>query len=451
MSSRLPPGPRFAPLQITRFTRDASRFFQECSATYGDPFTMTLPVGKVVVTGSPEVTKEIFTADPNVFEPAAKVPMEPLVGANSLLLLGGERHKRERRLVMPAFHGERMRAYGALIQECALRQMASVAPGAQVVAQQITTAISLEVIIRAVFGVEGVERVERFRHVLEAYLETYTPILAMMPVMRRNFGGMGPWARFQKHAQELDVLLTEEIANRRKSGAGREDVLSMLLAARDEDGQPMTEIEVKDELRTMLVAGHETTSVSMTWGLYYLHRAPEALKRLQEELAAFPTAPEPEALMKLPYLSAVCDEALRLNPVFYLVSRKLRQPFTLSGYELPPGTGLMVAIVLAHSRPETFPDPQRFRPERFLERKFTPFEYLPFGGGARRCIGAAFALYEMKVTLGTLLWAHRFELANDTDVRPVRRNVTAVPHTEIPLRYVGKSGAVEKDPLRHTA
>ncbi|QAT84746.1 MULTISPECIES: cytochrome P450 [Myxococcaceae] len=437
MSSRLPPGPRFPPLQMVRFTKDATRFFEDCAKRCGDPFTMTLPLGTVVVTGSPQVTQQIFAADPNIFEPMAKVPMEPLIGENSLLLIGGDRHKRERRLIMPAFHGERMRTYGALMQEAALRQLEGKKPGATLTAQQITQAISMEVIIRAVFGVEGAARVERFRHVLEAYLENYTPSLAMMPVLRRQFGGMGPWARFQRHAVELDVMLTEEIAARRASGEKREDVLSMLLAAKDENGEPMTDVEVKDELRTMLVAGHETTAVSMTWGMYFLHRAPEALAKLRQELAAFPTAPDAETLSKLPYLSAVCDESLRLNPVFYLVSRKLREPFTLAGYELPAGTGLMVAITLTHSRPETFPEPERFQPERFLGRRYSPFEYVPFGGGARRCIGAAFALYEMKVTLGTLLWAHRFELVNDTEVRPIRRNVTAVPHEDIPLRYTG--------------
>jgi cytochrome P450 len=199
----------------------------------------------------------------------------------------------------------------------------------------------------------------------------------------------------------------------------------------------MTDTEVKDELRTLLVAGHETTATGLAWALYHLHRAPEALRRLEEELAPLGPEPEPEALARLPWLAAVCDEALRLHPVVHLVARRLRGPFTLRGYALPPGMGVMVSIVSIHADPAVYPEPERFRPERFLERRFSPFEYLPFGGGARRCIGAAFALYEMKVVLGTLLAAHCFALASERPVRPVRRNVTMAPDRDVALLYVG--------------
>jgi cytochrome P450 len=202
----------------------------------------------------------------------------------------------------------------------------------------------------------------------------------------------------------------------------------------------MTDTEVKDELRTMLIAGHETTAIGMTWALHHLHRDPEARRRLEEELAPLGPKPEPEALTRLPWLSAVCDESLRLHPVIHLVTRKLRRPFTLRGYELPAGMGLMVAIIRIHAHPTVYPEPERFRPERFLERKYSPFEYLPFGGGNRRCLGAAFALYEMKVVLGSLLAAHRFESTQDTPIRPVRRHVTMSPDRDVVLRYSGPVG-----------
>ncbi len=436
--SRQPPGSlAFSPLRTFRFIRDPDGFFRQGLARHGDPFRARLPTGNVVITTSPEGAREVFTADPDTFEPLSHLLLEPVVGPSSMLLLAGERHKRERRLLMPPFHGERMRAYGVLMRECTLRQVEGRAPGSLLVAQQLTQAISLEIIIRAVFGVQEPQRVRLYQEVLVDYLASYTPPIALVRGLRRSFGGRGPWARFQANAARLDALLNEELALRRASGEQRADILSLLLAARDEAGQPMTDSEVKDELRTMLSAGHETTATGMAWALYYLHSTPEALRRLEEELASLGPRPEPEALAHLPWLSAVCDEALRIHPVLHLVTRRLRKPFTLRGYELPVGMGLMVAIIRIHSDPALYPEPERFRPERFLERKFSPFEYLPFGGGARRCIGAAFALYEMKVVLGTLLGAHRFALTSEQPVGPKRRNVTMAPERDVELRYQG--------------
>lgn len=436
--SRLPPGDlSLSPLRSLHFIRDPDGFFRESRERHGEPFCARLPPGNVAITTSPEGAREVFTADPDTFEPLSRLLLEPVVGDNSLLLLAGERHKRERRLLMPPFHGERMRAYGALMQECTRRKLEGLAPGAPVVAQRVTQAISLEVITRAVFGVQEPERVRRYLDVMESYRESYTPSLALIKGLRRSFGGLGPWARFQRNTVRFDAMLNEELASRRASGEERADILSLLLSARDEAGQPMTDVEVKDELRTMLFAGHETTATGLAWALYFLHRTPEALQRLREELAPLGPEPEPEALARLPWLSAVCDESLRVHPVVHLVTRRLRRPFTLRGYELPEGMGLMVAITRIHADPELYPEPERFRPERFLERKYSPFEYLPFGGGARRCLGAAFALYEMKVVLGTLLAAHRFESASDVPVRPKRRNVTMGPERDVELRYVG--------------
>ncbi|QRN97214.1 cytochrome P450 [Archangium violaceum] len=435
---QLPPGPlSFAPLQTLRFMRDATGFMRECRTRYGDPFTAPLPVGNVVVTGDPEGIREIFSADPALFEPLGNLILAPAVGDNSLLLMGGQRHKRERKLLMPPFHGERMRAYGQMMRDLTLESTGTLRPGGTFRAQDITQAISLEVIIHAVFGIKEPERVRRYREVFASYMESYTPLLMAARPLRRSFGGMGPWARFQRHVAELDQLLTEELATRRGREESHIDILSLMLAARDEDGQPMKDEELKDELRTLLIAGHETTAIGMAWALYHLHRNPETLERLVAELAPLGATPEPEALMKLPYLGAVCDESLRLHPVLAVVGRRTLAPFTLRGRELPAGTGIMAAICLAHVDPKLYPEPDRFRPERFLERKFTPFEYLPFGGGARRCIGAAFAQYEMRVVLGTLLAAHRFSLASDKPERPVRRNVTIGPGGGVELVYQG--------------
>ncbi|HEX8822834.1 MAG TPA: cytochrome P450 [Archangium sp.] len=434
---QLPSGPRITSLQTFRFLRHPATLLQECRARYGDPFTLPLPMGNVVVTGSSEGIREIFSADPTVFEPFGQLPLIPAVGENSLLLLGGQRHKRERKLLMPPFHGERMRAYGQLMRELTLHAAKGLRPGGTFRAQHLTQAISLEIIIRAVFGIEEPARVRRYQEVMNAYLESYTPLLMMAVPLRRSFGGVGPWARFQRHVAELDQLLTEELATRRGREEGHTDILSLLLAARDEDGQPMADPELKDELRTLLLAGHETTAIGMAWALYHLHHEPQTLQRLLAELATLGPAPEPEALMKLPYLGAVCDESLRIHPVIIVVGRRTVAPFTLRGRELPAGTPVMASVWLTHNDPALYPEPERFRPERFLERKFSPFEYLPFGGGARRCIGAAFAQYEMRVVLGTLLASHRFALAHDRPERPVRRNITLGPVNGVELVYSG--------------
>jgi len=434
----LPPGSfSFAPRQTLRLIRHPDSYFREGFARHGDPFCARLLGDDVVVTSDPEGVREVFSADPDTFESQGSALLQPLLGSNSLLLIAGERHKRERRLLMPPLHGERMRAYGTLMQRIAREQLAGLAPGAKREAGAMARAISLEVIIRAVFGVEDPEQVQRYERLLVEYQDAYVPLLAVVPALRRPFGGLGPWAHFQRKAQELDTLLDAQLRERRAAGSAGMDVLSLLLAARDEAGQPMTDTEIKDELRTMLFAGHETTAIGMTWALYYLHRLPAVRARLEAELRALGPSPTPEALAQLPYLGAVCDEALRIHPVVHIVGRRLRRPFTLRGHTLPAGMGVVVAIVQAHANPEVYPEPEQFRPERFLERRFTPFEYMPFGGGARRCIGAAFALYEMRMVLGTLLAEHRFSLTHEAPVRPARRQVTMGPDGPVELRYLG--------------
>jgi cytochrome P450 len=418
--------------------RDPTHFIQDSCTRYGDPFTAPLAFGKVVITADPEGIREIFSADPALFRPLGSEVLTPIVGLNSLLLLSGARHKRERKLLMPPFHGERMRAYGQLMSGLTLRLVQGLRPGGTFRAQHLTQDISLEVIIRAVFGVQDAARVQRFREVLVDYLEAYTPLLMVVAPLRRSFGGRGPWARFQRHAAVLDGLLSEELASRRGQAEGHTDILSLLLTARDEAGQPMTDTELKDELLTLLAAGHETTAIGMAWTLHHLHHQPEVLQKLLAELAPLGPVPDPEALARLPYLGAVCDEALRINPVVSVVGRLTLAPFTLRGRELPAGTGIMAAICAVHFNPELYPEPLRFRPERFLERKYSPFEYLPFGGGARRCIGAAFAQYEMRIVLGTLLAGHRFAPAPGApEERPVRRNITFGPRHGVQLVYQG--------------
>ncbi|MGH8602454.1 MAG: cytochrome P450 [Gammaproteobacteria bacterium] len=434
---RLPPGARFAALQTLAYARDPFSTLQRCVERYGDPFTLKLLPGPIVFTGIPEGIREIFTADPGTFESHAGPFLGPLIGDHSLLLLDGVAHKRERSLLMPPFHGTRMKTYGHLIQNAALKCAAAWSPGQPLVMQAVTQAISLKVIIQAVFGVQREERVRLFMGLIPAYFQAFTSLLVYFPPLRREFGGVGPWSRFKRLAARFDHLIFEEIGSRRREPGDRADILSLLLSARYEDGSAMSDQDLCDELKTLLLAGHETTAVALVWAFYWVHRQPEVYRCLGEELKGLGCPPQPEALAQLPYLSAVCDEALRLYPVVAATVRKLRQPFHLRGYELPVGVAVGAAIALTHLDPMRYPDPMRFQPERFLGRKYTPYEYLPFGGGARRCVGAAFATYEMKIVLGSILAHHGLTLAEDKPLKPRPRTFTIGPERGVRMFYQG--------------
>jgi cytochrome P450 len=238
-------------------------------------------------------------------------------------------------------------------------------------------------------------------------------------------------------AARFEQLLSEEIAVHREDCTDRDDILSLLLAARYEDGSAVSDEGLRDELKTLLIAGHETTAIALAWAFYWLHREPNVYHRLQAELLGLGHPPDPDDLLRLPYLSAVCDEALRLYPVIGAITRRLRQPMALCGYTLPAGIAVGAAVALTHLDPALYPDPHRFRPERFLGHTYTPFEYLPFGGGARRCIGAAFAVYEMKIVLGSILVQHRLGLVDDKPLHPKPRTFTIGPPGGVRMIYHG--------------
>lgn len=434
---RLPPGAQFATPQTLAYARNPFRTLQRCVDRYGDPFTLKLLSGPIVFTGTPEGIREIFIADPDTFESYAGSFLRPLIGDHSLLLLDGVAHKRERSLLMPPFHGARMRSYGHLIQRMALSHAAQWSPGQSVAMQAMTQEISLEVAIQAVFGVQQEQRVRLFLDLIPAYFQAFTSLLVYFPPLRRPFGGFGPWSRFQKLAAQFDQLIFEEIGLRRREPGDHEDILSLLLSARYEDGSEMSDQALCDELKTLLLAGHETTAIALAWAFYWVHRQPEIYRYLAEELKGLGHPPQPDDLVRLPYLNAVCDEALRLYPVLAAAVRRLRQPFHLLGYDLPAGVGVGVGIALTHLDPALYPDPLCFQPERFLKKKYSPYEYLPFGGGARRCLGAAFAAYEMKIVLGSILAHHCLTLAEDKPLKAGPRTFTIGPQREIKMIYQG--------------
>jgi cytochrome P450 len=313
------------------------------------------------------------------------------------------------------------------MQDAAARHSAHWRPGEPFILDETTQAISLEVIIRAVFGVVAADRVEIFRRAVLDFTAAIHPLIMFRPSLAQRLGRLGPWARFRRASGDLRELLVAEIASRRAEGDARGDVLRLMIDARHDDGQPMSDQEIHDELMTLLFAGHETTAIGLAWACYWIHRDDAVRRRLLAELASAGPTPEPEAVAALPYLDAVCKEALRLHPVVPEVLRRLKAPLAFRDFVIPAGCGVACCIALTHAREDVYPEPQRFRPERFLERQYSPFEYLPFGGGPHRCIGAAFALYEMKLVLATLLVQHDLRLVDNRELRPRRRSVTFGP------------------------
>jgi cytochrome P450 len=430
----LPPGPRFAPLQTFRYMRDPYAYYEWACARWGDLFTFPAMNGTLVVTCTPEGTAEILAGRESDFVVGFGVDaVQPIIGAGSLLLLSGERHQRERKVLSPAFHGARMRAYAPFVAESALRALDSWHTGQRINALEAMQSISLEVIIRTVFGIQAQERVTAVAEAIQRAVGEINPAPIFFKALQREFGGFGPWARFLRRMRILDGLIFAQIAESRRRDADADDVLHALLRLRYEDGSALDDQAVRDHLLTLLVAGHETTATTLAWALYEQARHPQIRDRLVGELEELGPDPDPAEVAKLPYLEAFCRETLRMHPVLAEFMRTVRDRFTLQGYEIPAGVTVATSILMLHRRPDLYPEPERFRPERFLERKFAPNEFATFGGGHRHCLGAAFAMNELKVVLGTLLPRVELSLAVDRPLRPVRRNATLAPEAGVPL------------------
>jgi cytochrome P450 family 110 len=431
----LPDGPRTPPtLQLIQWIANPLSFMRKCSERYGDCFTVDLgdKLSRAVVFSDPQSLQMILTCD------ESKVVLEPLLGAQSVIGLSGDRHRRMRRLMMHPFHGERMRSYGELIGEITDEVMRGCIVGKPFMLRKCMQTITLRVILRAVFGLEEGLRYQQMERALVSLLDALSTRLSVgflyLPILRQNLGSLSPWGSFVRKREWIDRLIYDEIAERRmRQDTTRNDMLTLLMSAQDEAGEALTDGELRDELMTLLAAGHETTASALTWALYWIHKVPEVRQRLLAELQTVDPS-DHGALSRLPYLNAVCSETLRIYPVGMLTfPRVTTSKVELGAYSLDPGTIVMGSIYLTHRRKEIYPDPDRFKPERFLERRFSPYEYLPFGGGARRCIGMAFAQFEMKLVISRILSSFELGLADKRSVRPMRRGLTAGPS---PVRLV---------------
>jgi cytochrome P450 family 110 len=432
--SVLPPGPSGRWLPTLQLVRNPRKAFEGWAKQYGDPFFINALNGPVVITGRPDLIREIFGHEPDEMGLFATGTVKPILGEGSLLMMDGQAHRRERRMLTPLFHGERMKAYGQTFQHVALQQIAGLGAGQQFVGLDLMQNISQEIIARAIFGGQDEETISEMKMAARQLARNSSPLIFFSKRMQFSFFGFSPWDNFRQAQRRLFAALDREIQIAKTSGAERHDILALLLRARYDDGSSMNESHLKDELSTLLFAGHETSALAMAWAMYHVHRHPTVLDELRASLDAGDDSPE--SLAKNEYLKAVIQETLRLNPIVTEVLRMLKTPLWLDRYEIPAGIAVAPAAALAHYNPTTFPDPDSFRPERFLDRSYTPFEYLPFGGGHRRCIGAAFANYEMAVVLGTLFRRYEFELLEKREVVSVRRNVTMGPSTGISLKLI---------------
>ncbi len=415
---------------------------------YGEDYRVSSPGYKpaLVYFSSPEALEAIFMAKPEQLSVGqGNQILKFLLGEHGIVLLEGEAHQRQRQLLMPPFHGDRMRSYAQVIQDITEQEIRQWTLGTTFKVRPVMQSISLQVILKAVFGLDSGQRYEQLRRSLCQMLDGFgSPIGAMFlfyPFLQQDWGAWSPWGRFLRQRQQVDELLYAEIRDRHHySDTSRTDILALLMAARDSEGQPLSDVELRDELITLLFAGHETTASALAWALYWIIDLPEVRTKLLAELETLNTAedPDPVTITRLPYLSAVCQETLRLYPIaISAFPRVVKESMQVAGYALEPGTVIMPSIYLAHHRPAIYPEPKQFRPERFLERQFSPYEYLPFGGGDRRCIGSAFALFEMKLVLFQLLSKCDFSLVNTQPIRPIRRGLTVAPSDQLKMKVTG--------------
>jgi cytochrome P450 len=419
--AQLPEGPQLPRTrQSRRWIGRPLSFLRELQAEHGDLFTIHLQYQEPwVIVADPEHVKTVFAAPPDTLRSGdANSHFVPILGLNSLLTLDEDAHLRHRKLLLPPFRGERMSRYGEIMRAVAEREIERWPRGEPIKAGPRMSAMTLEVILRTIFGARSRKRLEPLREVMTELVTTAAGArLALLGRAERLWED-----RFSEFRRVLTLAGNRVLAEIAHHCADtrlqeRDDVMSLLLQARFEDGSAMTPLEMRDELMTLLLAGHETTAMSLAWALERLVRHPEALERAAAEAAHGGG----------PYTDAAIRETLRVRPVFAVVARYVKRPFKLGGYEIPAGVTIMPSPVLLHHRPDVYPEPDEFRPERFLGEAPGTYTWIPFGGGMRRCIGANFALFEMRVVLSTLLAQARPRAADPEDEAAKRRMITIGP------------------------
>ncbi|MDJ0746065.1 MAG: cytochrome P450 [Xenococcaceae cyanobacterium MO_167.B27] len=402
--------------------------------------------GRIVFVQHPVGVQQILTGERQNFIASGKVNgvLQPIVGSDSILLLNGDRHKKRRKLLLPPFHGERMQAYGKLVGDITMQAFEGLTPNQVFTGRKVSQYISLQVILEAVYGLKDSKRSQELRPLItklsDIFRSPLTSAFLFFPWLQKDLGAWSPWGYFLRQREAIDQRIYEEIEERKATpDISRQDILSLLMSAKDELGNSLTLSELRDELMTLMFAGHETTANSMSWALYWIHQLPEVKRKLISEIASLGESPDPMAIAKLPYLNAVCQETLRIYPTAMITFPRVVQETTeVLGYELEPGQAVLGCIYLVHQREDIYPDAKQFKPERFLERQFSPYEFITFGGGSRRCIGEALAQFEMKLAIATILTNYDLALADNQPELPQRRGVTLAPARGVKMVFKGK-------------
>ena len=440
----LPAGPKLPPIaQVFAWAYRPTQFMERANKKYGETFTIKFAgFPPEVLFTNPKHIKEIFTGSGDDLH-AGKVNaiLEPLVGAQSVLLLDGKRHLEQRRLLLPPFHGERMHSYCGQMRAAADDMIATLPVGDTFALHTYTQRFTLDVILKTVFGLTEGPVFVRLRELLAEVLDGAASPLLLSKKFQVDLGPLTSWGRLSRAHGEIDKILFQLFDEcRAENDNSRTDVLAMLVSAKHEDGSFMTFEELRDEMMTILVAGHETTATALAWAVFQILKTPGVIDSIHEELATVVGDEDVgvQHLSKLKYLDSVIKETLRLKPVIPIIGRILQKPMTIGGHDLPAGVAAVPCIYLTHRREDIYPEPLSFKPERFMEKTPGPYEFFPFGGGIRRCIGAAFAMYEMKIFLARVLSQVELELPEDYEGRITRRSITFAPEKGMLVRVKSK-------------
>ncbi len=449
MPALLPSVKSPSPIQLWQWITEPLDYLHNSEREYGDIFKIKMSgvFNNCVFLSDPKAIQQVLTGDTKQFAAPGSINgiLKPFLGDRGVILLDGGEHRQRRQLLMPQFHGDKIRVYTDLICKLTRDLVAGWQVDETINLREQMQSISLSVILQTVFGLYEGERYDLIREkLIQVISVSESPLKSsflFIPALQQDLGAWSPWGRFLRDRTELDRLIYTEIADRRRNyQPDRSDILNLLIGSKDAEGNGMSDVELHDELMTLLFAGHETTATALAWAIYWINYLPEVKAKLLAEIATIGTERDPLTISRLPYLNAVCSETLRIYPVGMLTFPRITvEPVAVQGYDIPAETVVFGCIYLTHHREDLYPEPDLFKPERFLERQFSPYEYLPFGGGSRRCIGMALAQLEMKLVIVEILSHCQLELTSKSPAVAARRGVTLGPKGGIEAQVVSKN------------
>lgn len=437
---RLPPGPFLpSPVQTLGWCVRPYEMIRFCARRYGEPFTVNFVGNRTyVIVSHPDVVRDVFSGFGNPDSVGVgNEELRPMFGDNSVFVLTGEKHRRHRQLISELFQRKALPCYGPRISEIADQLGGTMTVGSSVPVIKFVRMMGISLIVSVVFGLTDGPRFMAVRDAVERLINIVNGPLVFFTLLQRDLGRWSPGGRVWRVRAALMKIIDAEIAERRRQRLTSPNLLDTLVDASENGGGYLSDDEIRDEIITVLLAGHDPTTAATCWALYLVHKHPEVEERLRSELVS--SSPDLSATAALPYLEAVSLETLRLYPIVPAVERVLREPAKVFDYEIPAGLRLTPCMYLTHRRPEIYPEPDSFRPERFVNRQYSPFEFLPFGGGTRRCVGAHFAPYQIKLVLASLLRRFRFEFVDNGPIRAVQKGATIMPSARLRLRVAGLS------------